>query len=65
MYSLYNIHSFPPTNIHWEMLTRQVGKLAGLFFVVAFGSSMDIAAIQADTPFELDYNSELVTVGET
>ena len=30
---------------------------------MAFGSSMDIAAIQADSPRDLDYNSELVTVG--
>ena len=41
----------------------QAGKLLALFFVVAFGSSMDIAAIQADSPRDLDYNSELVTVG--
>jgi SulP family sulfate permease len=34
-----------------------------LYFIVAFGSSMDIAAIQADSPRDLNYNSELVTVG--
>lgn len=42
----------------------QVGKLVALFFVVAFGSSMDIAAIQAEAPRDMDYNKELVTVGE-
>lgn len=41
----------------------QLPKLAALFFIVAFGSSMDIAAIQADSAQDLDYNSELVTVG--
>ena len=35
-----------------------------LFFVVAFGSSLDVAAIQADSPDPLDYNSELRTVGK-
>jgi hypothetical protein len=44
-------------------LAPQLGKLVALYFVVAFGSSMDIAAIQADSPRDLDYNSELVTVG--
>ena len=41
----------------------QASKLLALYFIVAFGSSMDIAAIQADSPRDLDYNSELVTVG--
>ena len=35
-----------------------------LFLVVAFGSCLDVAAIQADTPGQLDYNHELQTVGE-
>jgi sulfate permease, SulP family len=54
--------NFPPKNIYWEAVPRQAGKLVGLYFVVAFGSSMDIAAIQSDAP-DVDYNSELVTVG--
>ena len=37
--------------------------MLALFFVVAFGSSLDVAAIQADSPDPLDYNSELRTVG--
>jgi len=32
--------------------------------VVAFGSSLDVAAIQQDSPEPLDYNRELVTVGQ-
>lgn len=34
----------------------------GLFLVVAFGSCMDIAAIQQDNPFKIDYDRELTTV---
>jgi SulP family sulfate permease len=45
-WSLYNIHDFPPSNIHWAALPGQLYKLLTLFFIVAFGSSMDIAAIQ-------------------
>jgi hypothetical protein len=46
------------------VLPLQVPQLVALFFVVAFGSSLDVAAIQQDMPEPLDYNSELVTVGE-
>lgn len=62
-WSLYRVHDFPPSNILWAAMPGQLGKLLTLYFIVAFGSSMDIAAIQADTPRDLDYNSELVTVG--
>lgn len=63
VYDLYHLDgSFPPKNIYWAVLPRQIGKLVGLYFVVAFGSSMDIAAIQSDAP-DVNYNSELVTVG--
>ncbi|KAL4452289.1 hypothetical protein ABPG75_007951 [Micractinium tetrahymenae] len=62
-WSLYNIHDFPPSNIYYQALPSQLGKLATLMLFVAFGSSMDIAAIQADAPLELDFNSELITIG--
>ncbi len=64
LYDLYHFGTgtFPPKNIYWDAVPRQAGKLVGLYFVVAFGSSMDIAAIQSDAP-DVDYNSELVTVG--
>jgi hypothetical protein len=35
--------------------------MLGLFFVVTFGSCLDVAAIQADMPFPIDFNSELGT----
>jgi SulP family sulfate permease len=37
--------------------------MLGLFFVVTFGSCLDVAAIQADLPEPIDFNSELATVG--
>ncbi len=45
-------------------MPRQIPTALALFFVVAFGSSLDVAAIQQDSPEPLDYNRELVTVGQ-
>lgn len=44
-------------------LCRQVPKMLGLFFVVTFGSCLDVAAIQTDMPVPIDFNRELGTVG--
>ncbi len=49
----------------WSAAAQQAGKLFTLFFVVSFGSSLDISAIQADLPMPIDYNAELQTVGAT
>ena len=38
-------------------------QVVALFFVAAFGSSLDVAAIQAESPEPLDFNHELQTVG--
>ncbi len=38
-------------------------QVVALFFVAAFGSSLDVAAIQAELPEPLDFNHELQTVG--
>ncbi|KFM27070.1 Uncharacterized protein C24H6.11c [Auxenochlorella protothecoides] len=62
-WSLFGFDAFPPTTIHWRFVPKQAGKILALYFVVAFGSSMDVAAIQADVATPLDYNKELVTVG--
>lgn len=48
----------PPSLLHC-----QVPKMLGLFFVVTFGSCLDVAAIQADMPHPIDFNRELGTVG--
>ena len=64
MYRLFNIQSLTLEGIYLPAMWVQIPKLLGLFFVVAFGSSLDIAAIQAEMPTPLDFNSELKTVGE-
>ncbi|DBA74396.1 hypothetical protein WJX77_006646 [Trebouxia sp. C0004] len=63
IYSLYNIHDLSFKGIYWAVMPRQIPTALALFFVVAFGSSLDVAAIQQDSPEPLDYNRELVTVG--
>ena len=65
MYELYNIHDLKFDGIYWSVIPRQLPTALALFFVVAFGSSLDVAAIQQDSPEPLDYNKELVTVGKT
>ena len=61
---LFNIHlSDPLGSVDWGAASQQASKLVTLFFVVSFGSSLDISAIQADLPVPIDYNAELQTVG--
>jgi hypothetical protein len=50
--------------VQWAAMPRQIPSLIALFMVVTFGSALDVAAIQQDTPFPLDFNQELITVGE-
>ncbi len=63
LYALFNIHDWRLSSIDKMAMLRQTPKLLALFFVVAFGSSLDVAAIQAGVPDTLDYNHELKTVG--
>ncbi|KAK9824383.1 hypothetical protein WJX72_009880 [[Myrmecia] bisecta] len=63
VWAMFNIREFPPRGIHWAAMPRQLPTMLALFFVVAFGSSMDVAAIQQESAKQLDYNRELVTVG--
>ena len=63
LYRLFNIHDLKLSNIDKLAAAKQIPKLLALFFVVAFGSSLDVAAIQAGVPNSLDYNHELKTVG--
>ena len=49
--------------VDWGMLPSQLMRALGLFVIVTFGSSLDIAAIEAGVGRELDYNRELCTVG--
>ena len=64
LYALFNIHDWKLSSIDKISALKQVPKLLALFFVVAFGSSLDVAAIQAGVPDQLDYNHELKTVGK-
>ena len=49
--------------VEWSLLPSQLLRGLGLFVVVTFGSSLDIAAIEAGVRRPLDYNRELCTVG--
>jgi len=61
---LFNVRlSDPLGSVDWGAASQQASKLVTLFFVVSFGSSLDISAIQADLPVPIDYNAELQTVG--
>ena len=64
IYELFNIHDTKFEGVSFSAMLQQFPKVIGLFVVVAFGSSLDVAAIQADSPEPLDYNHELKTVGE-
>lgn len=64
LYRLFNLQHLREGGFDFRDFARQLPKILALFLVVAFGSSLDVAAIQADTPGQLDYNHELKTVGE-
>lgn len=64
LYELYHIKDIEFDGVYLAGLLRQAPKAIALFLVVAFGSCLDVAAIQADTPGQLDFNHELQTVGE-
>ena len=50
--------------VQWSLLPRQIANLIGLIIIVTFGSSLDVAAIQAELPTrKLDYNKELTAIG--
>ncbi|MEW5305292.1 MAG: hypothetical protein WDW36_007844 [Sanguina aurantia] len=63
LWGLFNIRSIRLEGIYLPAMFGQIPKLLGLFFVVCFGSCMDIAAIQQDLPRPIDFNGELITVG--
>ena len=56
-------HLFDPRLVKWSAMPRAIPNWFGLYFVVAFGSSLDVAAIEMATASALDYNKELCTVG--
>jgi sulfate permease, SulP family len=54
---------FDASLVEWHVLPRQLFRLLGMFLVVAFSSSLDVAAIEMELGIPLDYNRELFTVG--
>eukprot|EP00048_Salpingoeca_helianthica_P005435 m.87854 g.87854 ORF g.87854 m.87854 type:complete len:936 (+) comp13596_c0_seq1:303-3110(+) len=51
------------TRVQWYALPAQIPTWFAMFFVVAFSSCLDVAAIQMELGRPLDYNHELRTVG--
>jgi SulP family sulfate permease len=49
--------------VRWNQLPTQFFRWVGMFIVVAFSSSLDVAAIEMELNLPLDYNKELTTVG--
>eukprot|EP00040_Diaphanoeca_grandis_P019374 m.102250 g.102250 ORF g.102250 m.102250 type:complete len:981 (-) comp27395_c0_seq2:91-3033(-) len=57
-------NSYPKMHlIRWEAIPPQIGTWFAMYFVVAFSSSLDVAAIQMELGRPLDFNYELQTVG--
>ena len=51
------------TKVRWELLPSLLPTWIGMYVVVAFSSSLDVAAIQMDMGKALDFNRELISVG--
>jgi SulP family sulfate permease len=62
LWGLFNISDLQLSGIYFPAMAQQVVKTLGLALVVIFGSAMDIAAIQQDTPQKIDFDRELTTV---
>ena len=57
----YELFEFP--KVHWAVIPYIFPTWVAMYFVVAFSSSLDVAAIEIDLGVPLDYNHELMTVG--
>eukprot|EP00808_Paulinella_micropora_P021595 g4561.t1 len=51
------------SRVEWSLLPSQFPQWLAMYAVVAFSSSLDVAAIELDMGESLDYDFELVTVG--
>ena len=54
---------FDFSHVRWSLLPEVLPTWFGMYVVVAFSSSLDVAAIQMDMGKQLDFNHELITVG--
>ncbi|KAL4117578.1 hypothetical protein PRIC2_011566 [Phytophthora ramorum] len=57
------VNLYDSSLVHWDQIPKQVGTWLGMVLVVAFTSSLDVAAIEIDTGSKLNINRELKTVG--
>jgi MFS superfamily sulfate permease-like transporter len=62
-FGLYNLVPFSLGNIGWEALLRQVPTLLVVCVVCSLGTSMDVMAVQAETPWELISDQEITALG--
>lgn len=62
LWNLYHFETWTMSGIYFPAIWRQLAKTLGLLLVVVFGSCMDIAAIQQDVSYKIDFNQELTTV---
>lgn len=60
-YDGWKFYEFP--KVHWDAIPPQIGTWIAMYFVVAFSSSLDVAAIQMDLGRPLNFDKELCTVG--
>ena len=44
------------TKVQWDQVLAQLPRGIGMFLVVAFSSSLDVAAIEMELGLPLDYN---------
>lgn len=58
---IYGFYDF--SRINFSHLTRQIPTWIAMYFVVAFSSSLDVAAVETALGKPLDHNHELQTVG--
>jgi MFS superfamily sulfate permease-like transporter len=63
VYKLFNLVPFAWNNFGWAAILHQTPTILALCIVCAFGTSMDIMAVQAELPREIDADWEISTVG--
>ena len=62
-YEIYSLFDFSKVDL--SQLPRQSLRVLGMFLVVSFSSSLDVAAIEMELGLPLDYDREMETVGRS
>jgi MFS superfamily sulfate permease-like transporter len=63
VFQLFNLVPFSFRNVAWGAVVHQAPTMLALVIVCAFGTSMDIMAVQAEVPYEIDNDAEVSAVG--